>query len=210
MHRSTMLRIDESSKTLVAPESTEFVPDAPPARDELHALITAGWDAFAAEIGQSHLKAVGAGPGGAQSGIDLLAMDVETGRVTVVIVDDGACKDALGRAMTAAATVSSWDADKLGAMHELLHGATPGDSPSMLIVGASFDEEDACLADWLTRKHAMDVSAYAIEVMRRGEERMLAVEPAYPAAPPPPMIIASVDASNSAPPAPPVPSPQAA
>ena len=30
MQRSTMLRIDESSKTLVAPESTEFVPDAPP------------------------------------------------------------------------------------------------------------------------------------------------------------------------------------
>ena len=52
MQRSTMLRIDESSKTLVAPESTEFVPDEALARDELHALITAGWDAFAAEIGQ--------------------------------------------------------------------------------------------------------------------------------------------------------------
>ena len=200
MQRPTMLRIDESSKTLVAPESTEFVPDAPPARDELHALITAGWDAFAAEIGQSRLKAVGAAP---EPGIDLLAMDVEAGRITVVIVDDGAGKGAMGRAMMAAATVSSWDVDKLGAMHELLQGATPGDSPRMLIVGATFDDDATRLADWLTEKHTMDVTGYAIEVRRRGSERMLEVKAAYPAGPAAPQIIASVDNSHSEPPPPP-------
>ena len=207
MHRSTMLRIDESSKTLVAPESNEFVPDAPPARDELHALITAGWDAFAAEIGQTRLKSVGAVP---EPGIDLLAMDLEAGRITVVIVDDGAGKGAMGRAMMAAATVSTWDAEKLGGMHEFLQGATPGESPRMLIVGSSFDSDAMRLADFLTEKHGMDIVAWSIEVLRRGDERMLSANAAYPAAPEP-QIVASVDASASAPPPPPpVPAPEAA
>ncbi len=210
MLHSIMLRIDESSKTLVAPESPELVPDAPPARDELHSLITAGWDAFAAEIGQSRLKAIGAAP---VPGIDLLAMDVEAGRITVVVVDDGAGKGAMGRAMLSAATVSSWDADTMGAMHELLQGATPGDSPKMLIVGASFDADAVRLADWLTQQHSMDITAYAVEVMRRGDERLLSFRPEYPDAPVPPRIVATVDASNSAPPPPPpvpTPAPEAA
>ena len=203
-----MLRIDESSKTLVAPESTEFVPDAPPARDELHALITAGWDAFAAEIGQPRLKAVGAAP---EPGIDLLAVDVEAGRATVVIIGEGAGKSSTGRAMAAAASVASWDADKLGALHELLQGVTPGDSPKMLIIGPAFDAEATRLADWLTQKHGMDISAYSIETLRRGEERMMNAKPTYPAPPAPP-IVATVDASQSAPPPPPpnAPAPQAA
>lgn len=200
MQRSIMLRIDESSKTLVAPESNELVPVAPPARDELLALITAGWDAFAAEIGESRLKAAGAAP---DAGVDLLAMDVEAGRVTVVIVDEGAGKGAMGRAMMAAASVAAWDADTLGATHELLQGATPGDSPRMLIVGAAFDGDATKLAAWLTEKHEMDVTAHAIEVLRRGDERMLSVVPAYPAAPPAPQIVASLHAAGSEPPPPP-------
>jgi hypothetical protein len=207
MQRSIMLRIDESSKTLVAPESTEFVPDAPPARDELHALITAGWDAFAAEIGQTQLKAVGAAP---EPGIDLLAVEVEAGRATVVIVGEGAGKSSMGRALAAAASVASWDVDRLGAIHELMQSVTPGDSPKMLIVGPAFDADATRLADWLTAKHGMEISAYSIEVLRRGEERMLSVRPTYPASAEP-QIVASVDPANSAPPPPPpVPAPPAA
>lgn len=201
-----MLRIDESSKTLVAPQSTEFVSAGAPPRDELHALITAGWDAFSAEIGQNRLKAVGAAP---EPGVDLLAMDEEAGRITVVIVGEGAGKGAMGRALAAAASVAAWDRDKLGAMHELLQGATPGDSPRMLIVGCTFDEDATRLADWLTQKHGMDIAAHSVEVMQRGDERMLSVNPAYPPLPEAPKIVASVE--NSAPPPPPVaPTPAAA
>src|ERR1044072_7230765 len=98
---STMLRIDESSKTLVAPEASELVPDEALSRDELHALITADSDAFAAAIGLSPL-----------------CMDVDAGRITVVVVGEGAGKSATGRALSAAAHVASWDADQLGATHE--------------------------------------------------------------------------------------------
>src|SRR3954469_6748332 len=151
-----MLRIDESSKTLVAPEASELVPDEALSRDELHALITAGWEAFAAEIGFPRIKAIGPV---ADADIDLLAMDVDAGRITVVVVGEGAGKSATGRALSAAAHVASWDADKLGALHELLQGATPGDSPRMLIVGARFDDDATRLADWLT-SHDMDITAF--------------------------------------------------
>jgi hypothetical protein len=185
---------------LVAPEASELVPDEALSRDELHALITAGWEAFAAEIGLPRIKAVGPV---ADADIDLLAMDVDAGRITVVIVGEGAGKSATGRALSAAAHVSSWDADKLGALHELLQGATPGDSPRMLVVGAKFDEDATRLADWLTRSHDMDITAFYVEVMRKGGERMMSVKQSYPALPPAPDIVATVDASNSAPPPPP-------
>jgi hypothetical protein len=194
-----MLRIDESSKTLVAPEASELVPDEALTRDELHALITAGWEAFAAEIGLPRIKAVGPVT---DADLDLLCMDVDAGRITVVIVGEGAGKSSTGRALSAAAHVASWDADKLGALHELLQGATPGDSPRLLIVGPKFDEEATRLADFLVN-HDMDISAFYVEVMRKGGERMMTVKQSYPALPPAPDIVATVDSANSAPPPPP-------
>jgi hypothetical protein len=195
-----MLRIDESSKTLVAPEASELVPDEALTRDELHALITAGWEAFAAEIGLPRIKAVGPI---AEADVDLLAMDVDAGRITVVIVGEGAGKSSTGRALSAAAHVASWDADRLGALHELLQGATPGDSPRMLIVGPKFDEDATRLADWLSKSHDMDISAFHVEVLRKGGERMMTVQQSYPPLPPAPDIVASIDAKTSAPPPPP-------
>ena len=44
-----VLRIDETSKTLVAPQAGGFVTENAPDRDELLALVTSGWDAFAAK-----------------------------------------------------------------------------------------------------------------------------------------------------------------
>jgi hypothetical protein len=198
-----MLRIDESSKTLVAPEASELVPDEALTRDELHALITAGWEAFAAEIGLPRIKAVGPI---AEADVDLLAMDVDAGRITVVIVGEGAGKSSTGRALSAAAHIASWDADKLGATHELLQGATPGDSPRMLIVGPKFDDDATHLADYLCQ-HDMSITAYHVEVMRKGGDRLMTVKQSYPALPPAPDIVATVDSKkkskNSAPPPPP-------
>ena len=52
-----MLRIDETSKTLVAPAGRRARARGHPDRAELLALIASGWDAFAAEIGQPGLTA---------------------------------------------------------------------------------------------------------------------------------------------------------
>ena len=43
-----MLRIDETSGTLVAPQASGLVQESPPDREELLGLVTSSWDAFAA------------------------------------------------------------------------------------------------------------------------------------------------------------------
>ena len=196
--RNQMLRIDESSKTLVAPQATEYVPEDAPARDELHALISGGWEAFAGEIGQPQLKAVGASP---EPGIDLLAVDAD-GHITVVTIDDGPAAEVLGRALAAAAAVSTYDADKLGAMHELLQSATPGDSPRIVLVGAAFDDASTATADWLVRRHGLEITAYGIQALRFGSERMMNIVATFPAGESSPEFVAAVADADSVPPPP--------
>jgi hypothetical protein len=172
-----MLRIDETSKTLVAPQEAAFVPEAPPARDELLALVSAGWSAFATEIGQPHLSFCVAG----EAGADVLAFDASAGRVAVVQVSDDA-REALTAALTAAAAMSSRDSVELAGVHPSLGAAVPGDSPKILLVGASFDEVTVATMDWLVRRHGLEISAYAVQTLRFGSERLLDVSRAYPAA----------------------------
>ncbi|MEA2124148.1 MAG: hypothetical protein QOI80_930 [Solirubrobacteraceae bacterium] len=191
-----MLRIDESSKTLVAPEAAELVPDEALGRDELHALISAGWDAFAAEIGLSHVKAVAPTPA---PGIDLLAVDTSDHRSVIVTIAEGHVSESLNRMLAAAATVAGWDADRLGAMHEALQ---PDDSPKHVVIGAEFDAGAVTLVDWLDR-HNIGIHGFAVEVSKRGAERMLSVVRIYPAPTQEPQIVASVEPTNSAPPPPP-------
>jgi hypothetical protein len=193
-----MLRIDESSKTLVAPEAAELVPDEALSRDELHALISAGWDAFAAEIGLSHVKAVAPTPA---PGIDLLAVDTNDARPVIVTIADGHAAESVERMLAAAATVATWDADRLGAMHEALQ---PHDSPRLVLVGARFDAGAVTIMDWLGR-HDIEISGYGVEVMRRGGERMMTVVTTYPApdSAAEPDFVAAVEPTNSAPPPPP-------
>lgn len=194
-----MLRIDENAKTLVAPDANELVPDEPPSRDELHALISAGWSAFAAEIGLAHVNAVAPNPA---PGLDLLAVDTNDGRPVIVTVADGHAADHLNGMLAAAATVASWDGDRLGAMHEALK-AHP--SPRMVVVGAAFDEGATVVMDYLG-VHGIEVSGYAVEVARRGGERMMTVSQSYPAVEAEvdePEFVAHVEPTNSAPPPPP-------
>ena len=193
-----MLRIDESAKTLVPPDAPELVPDEPPSRDELHALISAGWNAFAGEIGLDQVHAVAPNPA---PGIDLLAVDTTDGRPVIVTVAEGEAADHLNGMLAAAATVAGWDGDRLGAMHEALR-AHP--SPLLVVVGAGFDPGSVAVADYLAH-HGIEVSGYGIEVMRRGSERLLTAVATYPVpeVPAEPDFVAQVEPASSAPPPPP-------
>lgn len=207
-----MLRIDESAKTLVAPDAAELVPDEPPSRDELHALISAGWSAFAAEIGLAHVHAVAPNPA---PGIDLLAVDSgDDGRPVIVTVADGHAADHVSAMLAAAATVANWDGDRLGAMHEELK-AHP--SPKLILVGADYDEGSAAVMDYLVH-HGIVIAGYAVEVAKRGSERMMTVVQRYPAVEAEadaevemedaePEFVAAVEPVHSAPPPPPPPAP---
>jgi hypothetical protein len=191
-----MLRIDEKSKTLVAPAASEYVPEESPGRDELHALLSAGWDAFAGEIGHPSLKAIAPMP---EEGIDILAVDEAAGRGVVVIVADGDASEAVTRAIAAAATISSWDAAHLSGLHQSLQTVTPGDSPRMIVVGPSFDETATRTVDWLVRRHGLELTAYGVEALRFGNERMMNFVATFPAAP---EFVAAVAGAPSVPPPP--------
>ena len=67
-----MLRIDETSKTLVAPQAGGLVTEASPDREELLALVGASWEAFAQELGLPSLKLLATEP---LPGVDMLAFD---------------------------------------------------------------------------------------------------------------------------------------
>ena len=173
-----MLRIDESSKTLVAPQQAQLVAEAAPERDELLALVSSGWQAFAAEIGQPHLHAVATAP---KPGIDVLAFDEAAGRLAVVIVADNG-RSAFGQALVAAAEVAAWDAAALADVHDALQAAVPGDSPRIVLVAGEFDAQMLATMDWLVRRHGLELTAYAVHTMRFGAERLLNVTRAYPPA----------------------------
>jgi hypothetical protein len=197
-----MLRIDESSRTLVAPQEAAFVPEAAPGRDELLALVASGWQAFAAEIGQPHLRFVAAAP---EPGVDVLAFDEAAGRVAVVVVAEDP-RAAFAQAVVAGAEVASWDAQDLAEVHESLSAAVPGDSPRLVLVGGGFDAETLATMDWLVRRHGLEMTAYQVQTLRFGSERLMNVTRAYPAAEAAPVVADPVSFfAQVAPPQPPAP-----
>ena len=173
-----MLRIDETSKTL-APQAGGFVPEAPPARDELLTLIASGWQAFAGEIDQKNVAYVAHTM---EPGVDMLAFDRSGGRVVVVLVGESG-RELLGRAMLAGGVVSGWSAGDLAGMGEALSAAVPGESPRLILVASDWDEPTISAVDWLDRRHGMDIKAVKVGMMRFGSERLLTVEPAHTGTP---------------------------
>ena len=167
-----MLRIDETSKTLVAPQAGALVTAAAPDREELLALVGASWEAFAQELGLPSLRLLATEP---LPGVDMLAFDEQAGRAVVVQVTGDTVEWQLYRALQAAAAVAALDAAALEAVHEALSAAVPGDTPQLVLVAGAFDPSALATAGWLSRRHGLDISTYAVSVMRFGNERLLSV-----------------------------------
>ena len=167
-----MLRIDETSKTLVAPQAGGLVTEAAPERDELLTLMTASWEAFAAELGLPHLRLVGREP---VPGADLLAFDEAEGRAVVLHVTGDTVEWQVARALSAAAEVAAMDAAQLESISEALAAVVPGDSPRVVLLAGGYDARALGTVEWLSRRHGLEMSAFSISVMRFGNERLLSV-----------------------------------
>jgi hypothetical protein len=167
-----LLRIDETSKTLVAPQAGGLVTAAAPDREELLALVGASWEAFAQELGLPSLRLLATEP---LPGVDMLAFDEQAGRAVVVQVTGDTVEWQLYRALQAAAAVAGLDAAALEAVHESLSAAVPGDTPQLVLIAGAFDPSALATAGWLSRRHGLDISTYAVSVMRFGNERLLSV-----------------------------------
>jgi hypothetical protein len=170
-----VLRIDENSKTLVAPQAAEVVQDTPPAPEEILEMATTSWDPFMEELGLPNLKLVARAP---LAGLDALAFDAATGRIAVVQFTGGNLQ--LSRALAGAAAVASLDAASLADIHEALSAAVPGDSPQIVLIGGGLDESQLQTADFLVRRHGMDISAHALVVFRFGNDKLMSVRRDYP------------------------------
>jgi hypothetical protein len=167
-----VLRIDETSKTLVAPQAGGLVAEAAPDRDELLTLITASWEAFAGELGLPHLRLVGRE---AAPGADLLAFDEADGRAVVLHVTGETVEWQVARALSAAAEVASWDAARLASVSDALEAVVPGDSPRVVLIAGGYDARALATVEWLSRRHGVEVSAFSVSVLRFGNERLLNV-----------------------------------
>ena len=172
-----MLRIDETSKTLVAPQAGGLVTEGNPDRAELLELLTSSWEAFAAELGHPSLRFVTAEP---VRGIDILAFDEAAGRAVVVQVTTGVAFAEVGRGLAAAAQVSSWDGAALSAVHESLSATVPGDSPQVVLIAGGFDAATGATVDWLSRRHGVELSCFAVSFLRFGAERLMTVRREFP------------------------------
>ena len=167
-----MLRIDETSKTLVAPQAGALVTEASPDREELLALVGASWEAFVQEVGLPNLRLLATEP---HPGIDLLAFDAQAGRAVIVQVTGETVEWQLIRALQAAAAFAALDAAELASVNEALEAAVPGDSPQVVVVAGAYDPRALSVASWLSRRHGVDISTYAVSVLRFGNERLLSV-----------------------------------
>lgn len=173
-----MLRIDESSKTLVAPPAGGLVTEVNPDRAELLGLVCSSWEAFTGELGQPSLRFLASEP---VPGLDVLAFDEQAGPAVVVLVAGDTGEAQLSRALGAAASIAAMDAAALAAVHESLQAAVPGDSPQVVFVAAAFDPSLLGTVDWLTRRHGLELSCFAVSFFRFGNERLLSIRREYPA-----------------------------
>jgi hypothetical protein len=166
-----VLRIDETSGTLVPPHAAGAVQESPPDREELLGLITSSWDAFAGELGLAGVRLLVREP---VPYIDLLGLDGD-GRIVVILVTGDTVEWQLGRALGAAADVASWDRERLLDVHEGLEDADPDKSPALVLVAGGYDQRALMTIDWLSGRHDVPVSAYAVSMVRFGGERLLSV-----------------------------------
>jgi hypothetical protein len=169
----TLLRIDETSGTLVAPQAGGLVTENSPERDELLALVGASWAAFAQELGMPNLRLVARE---VAPGADLLAFDEQSGRAVVLHVTGETVEWQISRALAAAAEVAAWDAAKLSEVSEKLEAVVPGDSPALVLVAGGYDPRALATVEWLAKRHGVEASCFSVSVLRFGNERLLSVQ----------------------------------
>jgi hypothetical protein len=167
-----VLRIDETSGTLVPPQAAGLMQETPPDREELLGLVTSSWEAFAGEIGLTGVRLLAREP---VPYIDLLGLDEARRRPVVILVTGDTVEWQLGRALGAAADVASWDAERLTGVHEELDSVDSSQSPALVLVAGGYDPRALMTIEWLSGGHGVPVSAYTVAMVRFGGERLLTV-----------------------------------
>ena len=174
-----MLRIDETSKTLVAPPAGGLVTEVSPDRDEMLALVSSSWEAFAGELGQPSLRFVGQGQ---VPGLDLLAFDEQAGRAVVVGVASEVADAQLTHALSAAAVGRRrWTPPRSPPSTSRCRPPSPATRRRSCCSRPRSTPSTLATVDWLTRRHGLEISCFVLSVFRFGAERLLSIRREYPA-----------------------------
>lgn len=187
-----MLRIDEGTKSLVAPREGTLVTEHLLERADFQEMIVRSWKNFITEIGFPSLKFVQKEVmphDSVGNRIDILAFDEESGRPAIIELKRHRHKLQLLQALSYAAMVWTWDPEqlrsKLGADadEDLLNSIDNLDkegSPTVILIAEEFDPEVVLTADWLHRQHGLDIYCFSVTIQRFGTDRLMRFQLDYP------------------------------
>lgn len=191
-----MLKVDPSTKTLVAVSSTTLTQANILERTHLQEAIVRSWDAFISEMGYEELFLVGSEivpHDSCRDRIDLLAISREG---TPVVFELKRHRDRLQllQAVSYAAMVAKWDAARfrqaLGAkddedaeeLRSLLEDeAFQLGEPEIVLIAESFDPEVILAAEWLS-KFGVPISAFAISGVEHRGDTLITIDQRFPLA----------------------------
>jgi hypothetical protein len=190
-----MLKFDPEAKEFHRLSNTALKTENILERYDLQETIVACWDLFRNEIGlpTSFLVGEEINPhSSVQNSIDLLAFNPDDSGLVVIELKRNKHKLQLLQALSYAAMVSTWDAESLISkishkcnpdpeeLIDLINGAEWNNNISVVLVAESFDPEVIITANWLSETYSVDVSAFALDLHKSGEDTFMTVEQRYP------------------------------
>ncbi len=191
-----MLKVDPSTKTLVAVSSTTLTQANILERAHLQESIVRSWDAFISELGYEELFLVGSEivpHDSCRDRIDLLAISREG---TPVVFELKRHRDRLQllQAISYAAMVAKWDASRF---RQALGGKTDEEAeelrslldddafelrdPEIILVAESFDPEVILAAEWLSQ-FGVPISAFSISGVEHKGDTLISIDQRFPLA----------------------------
>jgi len=190
-----MLRINQKEKRLEKLTPTELTTENILERYHLQKMIVDAWEIVKNEIGLPTAFLVGQEirpHDSTQDAIDLLAYNHDDSSLVVIEIKRKRQKLQLLQALSYAAMLSNWDSEILlkniqedaGSDREELREIIADNEISkeikIILIAESFDPEVIITADWLSREHGVDITAFSISPHKIEDHIILHFDQRFP------------------------------
>jgi len=190
-----MLKFDEYSRKFDKVAATEMKSENMLERYDLQEAIVESWELFKNEIGLPSAYLIGdeiAPHTSTQNSIDLLAFNPDDSSLTVIELKRDRHKLHLLQAISYAAMVSTWDTEILISkiknkcnpepqeLIDLINNNELNTDIKIMLIAEYYDPEVIITADWLSNNYSVDITAFAINLHKIGNEKFLTLEQSYP------------------------------
>jgi len=190
-----MLKFDENSRKFDKVAATEMKSENMLERYDLQEAIVESWELFKNEIGLPSAYLIGdeiAPHISTQNSIDLLAFNPDDSSLTVIELKRDRHKLHLLQAISYAAMVSTWDTEILISkiknkcnpepqeLIDLINNNELNTDIKIMLIAEYYDPEVIITADWLSNNYSVDITAFAINLHKIGNEKFLTLEQSYP------------------------------